>query len=102
MNKRSEISTLIDEHKPHVLALTEFGAASTVMDGELGIDGYTLYRGNHSSGGGGLGKGVAVYVADSLNHSACPEFDNVGFDCSTWLNIKLANKKNPPGGSCIP
>ena len=62
MNKQSEISGLIDSQNPHILALTEFGAASDVNDGELGIEGYSLYRGNHSSGGGGLGKGVALYV----------------------------------------
>ena len=93
MNKGSEISSLVDQHKPHVLAFTEFGAASTVTDGELGIEGYSLYRGNHSSGGGGLGKGVAVYVADTLNHSACPMFEDEGFDCSTWFSVKLANNK---------
>ena len=93
MNKGSEISGLIDEQKPHVLALTEFGAGSTVTDGELGIEGYTLYRGNHSSGRGGLGKGAAVYVVDTLNHSACPEFDNMGFDCSTWFTVKLSDRK---------
>ena len=93
MNKGSKISTLIDEQKPHVLALTEFGAATTDTDGELSIDGYTLYRGDHSSGGGGLGKGVAVYVSDALNHSACPTFEDAGFDCSSWLTIKLANNK---------
>ena len=42
MNKASEISALIDNQKPHVLALTEFGAGNTVTDGELGVDGYTL------------------------------------------------------------
>ena len=93
MNKGSELSALVDEQKPHVLALTEFGAAATVTDGELGIQGYSLYRGNHSSGGGGLGKGVAVYVADTLNHSACPIFEDVEFDCSTWLTVKLDNNK---------
>ena len=66
MNKRSEVSGLIDEQNPHVLALTEFGAASCVSDGELGIEGYALYRGNHSSGDGGLGKGAALYVKKSL------------------------------------
>ena len=94
MNKASEISSLIDEQKPHILALTEFGAGSGITDGELGIDGYTLYRGNHSSGGGGLGKGAAIYVTDSLNHSACPNLDIEGFDCSTWIMVKLSNRKN--------
>ena len=93
MNKGSEISGLIDEQKPHVLALTEFGAGSTVTDGELGIEGYTLYRGDHSSGSGGLGKGAAAYVSDSLNHSACPQFDDGGFDCSTWFTVKLSDQK---------
>ena len=93
MNKGSEITALVDEQKPHILALTEFGAGGTVMDGELGIEGYSLYRGDHSSGGGGLGKGVAVYVAETLNHSAYPNFDEIGFDCSTWITVKLSNNK---------
>ena len=93
MNKGSEISGLIDEQKPHVLALTEFGAGSGVSDGELGVDGYTLYRGDHSSGAGGLGKGVAMYVANTLNHLACPKFDDVAFDCSTWVTVRLSNRK---------
>ena len=92
MNKASEINALVDEQKPHVLALTEFGAGNTVKDGELGIDGYTLYRGNHSSGGGGLGKGAAAYVANTLNHAACPEFDEE-FNCSTWFKVKLSDNK---------
>ena len=94
MNKGSEICTLIDEQKPHVLALTEFGAGSAVSDGEVGIDGYTLYRGTHSSGGGGLGKGVAAYVDNTLNHSACPLFEEMDFDCSTWFRVKLSNNKS--------
>ena len=93
MNKGSEISGMVDEQEPHFLALTEFGAGTTVNDGELGIEGYSLYRGNHSSGNGGLGKGVAVYVADTLNHSACPRFEERGFDCSCWVTVKLSNNK---------
>ena len=53
----------------------------------LDIDGYTLYR-------GGLRKGAAIYVNNTLNHSACPRFDNEGFDCSTWIMAKLSNRKN--------
>ena len=93
MNKRSEINAMIDDENPHVLALTEFGASSSTGDGELGIEGYSLYRGDHSSGGGGLGKGTALYVKNSLNHAACPELDQAEFDCSSWCNVLLSDKK---------
>ena len=92
MNKRSEISALVDSQNPHILALTEFGASENVGDGELGIESYSLYRGNHSNGGGGPGKGVGLYVKDTLNHSACPVFDKVTFD-STWCTILLSDSK---------
>ena len=91
MNKRSEISDFIELEKPHILALTEFGAPKTVDDGELGFEGYTLYRGDHSDGSGGPGKGAALYVQNRLNHAAIPEFDNVHFDCSAWSIVKLAD-----------
>ena len=94
MNKRSEISDLVDAEKPHILALTEFGASGAVMDSELGIEGYSLYRGNHSDGKGGLGRGTALYISNSLNHSACPLFDNVEFDCSAWSVIKLTGNQS--------
>ena len=66
MNKRSEIANLVDAEKPHILALTEFGASGAVRDSELGIDGYTLYHGDHRDGKGGPGKGAALYVSNSI------------------------------------
>ena len=93
MNKRSEILDLLANEKPQVLALTEFGSSSSINDGELGIDGYTLYRGDHSDGKGGLGRGVALYMHNSLNHSACPGLDGGSFDCSAWSMVKLVNNK---------
>ena len=92
MNKKSDISELISMKKPQILALTEFGAASSIGDGELGISGYTLYRGDHSSGGGGPGKGAALYIDNALNHSACPKLDDE-FDCSAWSIVKLENNR---------
>ena len=71
MNKRSEINSLIDAQNPHILALTEFGASKEVRDGDVGIKVFALYRGNHSDGCGGLGKGATLYVKVSLNHSPC-------------------------------
>jgi hypothetical protein len=84
---------LIEAQKPHVLALTEFGASNAMEEGELGIEGYTLYRRNHSDGKGGPGKGVAMYVSNQLDHSAAPTLERVDFNCSAWSNIKLAENK---------
>ena len=93
MNKKSEVANLIDIQKPHILALTEFGASDAIRDDELGIDGYTLYRKNHSDGSGGPGKGAALYVKNSLNHSAAPAMDEIEVDCATWCIIRLNGNK---------
>ena len=92
-NKHSEINDLVDSKKPHVLALTEFGASGMVNDSELGIEGYSLYRGNHSKRNGGPGRGAALYISNTLNHSACPLFDEVAFDCSAWSIVRLTSNK---------
>ena len=94
INKRCEVVNLINEQKPHVLALTEFGASSSITDSELGIEGYTLYRNDHSDGKGGPGKGAALYVSNSLSHSAAPTIDKLEFDCSAWSIIKLDKNKS--------
>ena len=94
MNKKSEVANLINTQKPHILALTEFGASGEIRDDELGIEGYTIYRKNHSDGSGGPGKGVALYVKNVLNHSAAPGMEGLEFDCANWCIIKLARNKS--------
>ena len=96
MNKRSEITDLIKDEIPHNLALTEFGAATAVTDDELGVNDYTLYRGDHLSGNGGPGRGAAIYIHNSLNHSGCSTLENLPFDCSAWSIVKLSNDKLLP------
>ena len=89
MNKKTEIKDLLAIENPMILALTEFGASSEIQNDELNCDGYSLYRGDHSDGRGGPGRGTALYVHNSLNHSACPKLERLPFDCSAWCQIKL-------------
>ena len=35
----------------------------------------------------------ALYVKNSLNHSASPSIDELDFDCSAWSIIKLSGNK---------
>ena len=36
---------------------------------------------------------MALYVKDNLNHSACPLFDEVVFDCAAWCSIRLSDNE---------
>ena len=36
---------------------------------------------------------MALYVSDKLNHSACPLFDAVSFNCLSWCTILLSDSK---------
>lgn len=94
MNKKSEVVNLIDTQKPHILALTEFGASDAIRDDELGVEGYTLYRKNHSDGSGRPKRGAALYVKNLLNHLTAPAMDGMEFNCATWCIIKLTGNKS--------
>ena len=40
-----------------------------------------------------MGKGAAIYVKNTLNHSACPPIDKTNFDCSAWCTVLLSDRK---------
>ena len=97
MNKLCELSNLMNEKRPDVCCITEFGAGENVLDSEITIAGYTIYRKNHESGTGGPGKGLAIYVKDTLFHSCCLEMTSLNtntFDCAIWVRIKLSAKSS--------
>lgn len=89
INKKSEIRELVECEKPLILALTEFGAPSSMKDDEISIPDYTLYRDDHSDGNGGPGRGVALYIKNSLNHSSSPQMQHFKFDCAVWCQVKM-------------
>ena len=91
MNKKDEIKDLIYTENPQIVCFSEFGASKEVKDEEINIPGYSIYRGDSTDGRGGPGKGVAMYIHNSLQHSPCPQMDNSTFDYSSWCVIRLNN-----------
>ena len=64
-NKIDEVICLVEEVRPHLLALTETWLTTSIFDGEIMILGYNILRSDrlHARGGGG----VALYYASDLS-----------------------------------
>ena len=44
MNKRSELQLLVDDMDPDIIGITESWCGSSVLDSEVAIKGYNLFR----------------------------------------------------------
>ena len=102
INKMCEFTEILNYRKPDICGITEFGAGDNVCDAEISIPGYTLYRQNHKSGSGGPGKGVAIYVKNTLYHSNCKEMGSTAedFEAAVWIRVKLSAEMNLIVGNC--
>ena len=68
----------------HLLALSETWLSSDIMDSEIGIVGYKLYRADRKTRGGG----VAVYVRDDICTIRRDDLESPDVE-SVWLQVNL-------------
>ena len=62
VNKIDEMRVFCESHMPHVLCLNETWLDSSINDGEIQLDGYSLVRRDKTRRKGG----VLVYVSSNL------------------------------------
>ena len=75
----------------HIIGITETWCNSTVLDSEVAIDGYQLYRFDKDSVSG-KGGGVILYIHESFSAVECHEIQNHKFNTSVWCEVKLEKK----------
>ena len=73
-NKRGEFQEVIDVWKPKIIAVTESWCDSSVLDSEVSLDNYTLFRNDKVLGGCG---GVLLYVHKPLQPTACQPIKDI-------------------------
>jgi len=73
-----------------IIAVTETWTSPDIKDGEINIDGYTMFRKDRLHGKGG---GVILYVKDSLTTTAYETAYNTEFSESVWCKILLKNQE---------
>ena len=66
MNKLNEFGVTVEELGPDVIGVTESWVTDQVLDSELAIGGYVLFRADRQGGDAARGGGVLLYVKESL------------------------------------
>jgi len=69
-----------------VIGIVETWVQDQILDSELAIPGYNMYRLDRKQGSGG---GVILYVKDTLQSSLCTGMMDTGFEESVWCKVKL-------------
>ena len=62
VNKKNELSIMVEDIHPHLIRITESWASTDIKDAELGLAGYVMFRRDRIGRRGG---GVILYVKDS-------------------------------------
>jgi len=83
--------TLVNDF--HVIAITETWAREDVIDCELNIDGYVLYRKDRQSEERCKGGGVAVFVKTTLKSKPLIKLNDSKFQDSVWCQIEANQSK---------
>ena len=80
INKKTELNIMVDDIKPHIIAIPESWANSDITDAELGLEGYVMFRKDRMGRRGG---GVLLYIKETI-----PAYEEEA-DCkdALWCNL---------------
>ena len=73
-----------------VIGITETWATPEIDDGELSIEGYTMFRKDRSGSKGG---GLILYVNHSVRACVNDTLTSSNFEESLWCNVELQQKR---------
>ena len=93
INKMDELRERILVNDFDVIAVTETWAKEEIIDSELSVDGYVLYRKDRKSDRQCRGGGVIILVKTSLKSKSLTKLNDIKFQDSVWCQIELNQSK---------
>lgn len=94
-SKVLELNYLITENTIHILAVSETYLDATVLDTEISIDGYNIFRRDKNKHRGG----IALYIRNNFPATLCSEVISDGLE-SLWVKVHLPHLKPVLIGCC--
>ena len=83
MNKRNELSIMVEEITPHIIGITE-SSTTDISDAVLGMPGFVMFRKDRIERRGG---GLILYIKESIQ-DGCEEAE---CEEAVWCNIVTGN-----------
>ncbi|XP_071944696.1 uncharacterized protein [Antedon mediterranea] len=96
LNKRSEFFVLIEERKPHIIGITETWLSDNVLDAEIAMKGYNLFRKERANKAHG---GLLLYVNEKLHVTICNELCQLNPE-SLWCTVEVDKHNKVLIGLC--
>jgi len=89
----------VNEKKIDLIAITESWLEDTMIDSELNIAGYTIFRKDRKQVRDSKGGGVLLYVRDCFNAYFAPELNDLPNE-SLWIRIPTSQTRSMLVGVC--
>ena len=90
-NKMEELELIAELQKPHIIGITESWGKTEVMDSEISLNGYTMYREDRQDGR--KGGGVLLYIDSKLKVTVRNDLINKKFKECIWCDIISGTEK---------
>ena len=90
VNKKKRIKHYVEDIDPHIIGITESWANIDITDAELGLTGYIMFRRDRI---GRRGRGVILYVKESIQADEIKLEREADYDEAVWCNIVSGNSK---------
>ena len=97
MNKGGEFEANIDMWKPKIIGVSESWCEASVLDSEISLPDYTLFREDRKSGTIG---GVLLYIHKDLQAVKCDELNDPDYESALWCQVKVDNTDTLLIGVC--
>ena len=94
VNKRNELSIMVEDTNPHIIGITESWATPDISDAELGMTGYVMFRKDRIGRRGG---GVILYIKESIQTYEIKLEKEAECEKAVWCNILSGNSKRYKG-----
>ena len=83
-HKMDELRTLVSDHKPHIIAITETWGKDSITDAAFQIEGYNMYRNDREDTNYKFGGGTLLYINKKLGQRTCKPLNCKSFESNTW------------------
>ena len=88
INKKNELNIMVDDIKHHIIGITESWANNDIIDAELGLEGYVMFRKDRIGRRGG---GVLLYIKETIQAYKVQLQEEADCNEAIWFKLVIGH-----------